>query len=224
MPMQQDVLERCIERIKAFQHGGSASLFRVDADDAAMLRDRQQTRIVACPQEYIYAPAWYDDLSGGAKEHLRRELKKLQQQQAIEVLDYCSEFAGECKDMLKQWARLQQEKYQSILYGPLTHAFLDHYPQFSRTDLFGKVIRVDGVIRSFGFAGEIRRQMGNVTIAYSDLRIRGLNRMLWIELLRAMKHLDYANGSHAGDTPGLAFAKQSLGPALMFQPYQIYAG
>jgi hypothetical protein len=39
-----------------------------------------------------------------------------------------------------------------------------------------------------------------------------------------MQHIEFVNGSHAGDTPGLAFAKHALGPAFIHQPYQVYVG
>ncbi len=224
MPMQQDVLERCIERIKTFNCGSEASLFRVDAEDAAVLRDRPHTRIVPCPEEYIYAPANYLDLSGNKKRNLRRAIQSIQQRNDLEVLDYQACHAAECRQVLDQWAAVQSEKYDGVLYRGFTQGCLDQYEQFSRRDLFGKVIRLDGKICSFGFAGEMRQGMGNLFITYSDLRIEGLNKFLNYCLLRDMEHLAFANASHAGDTPGLAFAKQALGPAYLFQPCQVYAG
>ena len=224
MPAQPAVIERCIQRVKAFNKADRASLFRVDPDDTALFKGRPNTRIVTCLQEYIYAPANYLDLSGNKKRNLRRAIQSVEKMDGLEVLDYDVSFAAECRQVLEQWAQLQREKYGGVQYGGFTHNCLDVYDQFPRRDLFGKVIRLDGKVCSFGFAGEMRKGMGNLFITYSDHRIEGLNKFLYQQLLLNMQHLEFANSSHAGDTPGLAFAKQALGPAYMFQPHQVYAG
>lgn len=224
LPMQTAVLERCIERVKAFNRGDRASLFRVDADEVAEFRGRPNTRIVACPEEYIYAPASYADLSGNKKRNLRRAIQAMERRNDLEVIDYEARHAEECRQVLAQWAEQQHEKYGSVLYRGFTLGCLDQYERFPRQDLFGKIVRLDGKIASFGFAGEMRRGMGNLFITYSDLRVDGLNKFLNYLLLREMEHLEFANASHAGDTPGLAFAKQALGPAYLHRPYQVYAG
>jgi len=224
MPMQAEVLERCIARVKAFGRAPKASLFRVDAADADLFRGRANTRIVTAPQEYIYAPASYADLSGNKKRNLRRAIQSVQQIDTLEVLDYAPAHASDCEQVMATWASVQRHKYSIISYGGFSRACLKLYEQFERRDLFGKVIRIDGKIRSFGFAGEMRPGMGNLFITYSDLRVKGLNKFLYYCLLREMAHLEFANAAHAGDTPGLAFAKQALGPAWLHQPYQIYTG
>lgn len=224
MPFQPAVLERCIERIKAFNRADRASLFRVDASDVEQFRTRKNTRIASCPEEYVYAPANYLDLSGKAKKKLRHAININLKRDDLEVADYLPADADECKRLLEVWGRLQREKYGKVLYSSFTLACLDQYDRFPRTDLFGKVVKLNGQICSFGFAGEMRRGMGNLFIGYSDLRVPGLNRFSIYCRLREMEHLDFANASHAGDAPGLAVAKQALVPAFMHRPYQVYAG
>lgn len=224
MPAEPAVIERCIARVQAFARGGRASLFRVDEADTALFAGRPNTRIVRCPPEYIYAAATYRDLSGNKNGNLRRAIGAIAKRPDLEVLDYQASDAAQCKQLLDQWADLQREKYGAVLYGSYTRDCLDLYDQFSRDDLFGKVVKLDGSICAFGFAGAMRTGMGNQFIAYSDLRIDGLNRFLWVRLLGDMERLELVNGGNAGDTPGLAFAKQSLRPVSLFQPYQVYAG
>lgn len=224
MPMQMPVLERCIERVKAYNRSGRASLFRVDSEDVEIFRGRANTRIVPCPEEYVYAPENYVDLSGNKKRNLRRAIQEIRNREGLEVLDYQSGDAEACKKVMDDWAALQRQKYGGVLYKGFTEKCLEQYDRFPRNDLFGKVIKLDGEIRSFGFAGEMRQGMGNLFITYSDHRIDGLNKFLYYTLLLGMEHLELANASHAGDSEGLAFAKQSLGPVLMHKPYQVYAG
>jgi UDP-N-acetylmuramyl pentapeptide synthase len=224
MPAEPAVIERCIARIRAFNQSARASLFRVDEADAALFSGRPNTRIVRCPPDYIYAPATYLNLSGNKNGNLRRAIGSIAKRPDLEVLDYQSADAAQCKQLLDQWAELQREKYGAVLYGSYTRDCLDMYDDFPRQDLFGKVIKLDGAICAFGFGGAMRQGMGNLFIAYSDLRIDGLNRFLWVHLLRDMESLALVNGGNAGDTPGLAFAKQSLRPVSLFQPCQVYAG
>lgn len=224
MPFQPAVLERCLQRVRQYNGRAKASIFRIDAEDAGLFKDRPHTRIVSCPEEYVYAPAHYKDLSGGKNGNLRRNVNKFERRDDIEVADYRIDDQHECLAVIEQWETMQQDKYGELLYQGYTVNCLKQYEQFPRKDLFGKVIRIGGEIRSFGFAGEIRNGLGNLFITKSDHRINGLNKYLNYCLLRAMEHLELVNSSNAGDTPGLAFSKQELGPVALHPLYQVYAG
>lgn len=224
MPFQPAVLERCMQRVRQHNGQAKASIFRIDAEDLGLFKDRPYTRIVSCPEEYIYAPAHYKDLSGGKNGNLRRNVNKFERRDDIEVADYRIDDQNECLAVIEQWNTMQQGKYGKLLYQGYTINCLKQYEQFPRSDLFGKVIRIGGEIRSFGFAGEMRNGLGNLFITKSDLRINGLNKYLNYCLLQAMEHLELVNASNAGDTPGLVFAKQELGPVALHPLYQVYVG
>jgi hypothetical protein len=224
MPFQADVLERCLERVWDYNGTPKASIFRVDAEDIDLFRGRPNTRIVSCPEEYIYAPAHFKDLSGSKNGNLRRNVQKFQRRDDVEVADYHMDDQHECLAVMNQWAALQKDKYGEVLYHGYTRNCLKQYKLFPRQDLFGKVIRISGEIRSFGFAGELRSGMGDMFIAYSDHRINGLNKYLKYCLFLGMEDQEFVNSSNAGDTPGLVFAKQELGPVALHPLYQVYAG
>jgi len=222
LPFQPAVFERCLERVRDFNRRARASVFRVDSADADTLRHRPKVRCLARPEEYVYAPAATLDLSGSKKRNVRRAIHTIQLRDDLEVLDYEARYAAECRVVLDQWAALQERKYGEIRYRGYTLGCLDHYDLFPRADLFGKVVRLNGKICSFGFAGELSRRMGNLFVVYSDLRITGLSKYMNYCLLQDMQHLPFANASHGADTPGLAFAKASLGPAFLHHPYRLY--
>jgi len=56
------------------------------------------------------------------------------------------------------------------------------------------------------------------------MQLHALSRFMNYTLLLNMQHLPLANAAHAGDTPGLAAAKQAMLPVFLHQPYQVYAG
>jgi hypothetical protein len=210
--------------VRDYDGTSRASIFRVDEEDMGPFRQRPNTRIVTRPEEYIYAPARYHDLSGNKNRNLRRGIQEIERGGGVEVLDYDVELMPECLAVLDRWNALQKEKYGSILYRVYTRNCLKQYALFPREALFGKVIRIGGEVVSFGFAGVMRTGMGNLFITYSDLRVDGLNKYLNYCLLRAMGDLELANASNAGDTPGLAFAKRALGPVALHPLHQVYAG
>jgi len=224
MPFQPAVLERCLQRVRQYNGNHKASIFRIDAEDAGIFKGWSNTRMVACPEEYIYAPSNYKDLSGGRNGNLRRNVNKFERREDVSVTDYQLDDQHECLAVMEHWKALQKEKYGEVLFHGFTRNCLKQYDQFPRSDLFGKVIRIGGEIHSFGFAGEMRAGLGNLYITYSDHRINGLNKYLNYCLLRAMDGLDVVNASHAGNTPGLLHAKQELGPVALHPLYQVYAG
>jgi spermidine synthase len=222
MPFQPEVLERCLQRSMEHNKSRKASIFRIDAEDADLFRTRPDTRLAACPDEFIYDPSHYLDLSGNKNRNLRRAIHAIEGRDDIEVLDYSTRHEKECLAVMDRWIAQQQHKYDEILFHGYTRCCLRQYDRFPRRDLFGKVIRIGGEIRSFGFAGEMRRGVGNLFITYSDHDIEGLNKFINVCLLRAMDGLEQVNSSNAGDTPGLLFAKQALGPVAMHSLYQVY--
>lgn len=223
MPFQADVLERCLERVRTFNGVAQASIFRVDGEDIPLFQHRANTRIVACPEEYIYAPVRYRDLSGRKNRDFRRGIQAVERLSDVEVLSYDVTYQQNCVALLDRWAAIQQTKYQNILFQGYTRNCLEQYPLFPRNDLFGKVIRIGGEVVSFGFAGEIRAGMGDLFITYSDHGVDGLNKYLIYSLLREMEGYEFVNSGTA-DTPGLAAAKQAIGPIAMHPMFQVYAG
>lgn len=224
MPFQPAVLERCLQRVQQYNGNNKVSIFRIDAEDAGIFKGWPNTRMVACPEEYIYAPSNYKDLSGGKNGNLRRNVNKFERREDVSVTDYQLDDQHECLAVMEHWKTLQKEKYGEVLFHGFTRNCLKQYDRFPRSDLFGKVIRIGGEIHSFGFAGEMRTGLGNLYITYSDHRINGLNKYLNYYLLRAMDGLDVVNASHAGNTPGLLHAKQELGPVALHPLYQVYVG
>lgn len=224
MPHNDAVLQRCLERIRTFNKAPVASIFRVDEADAVHLRKRPQTRVVACPPEFVYNTADFQDLSGNKKRNLRRAVTSIEALEGLEVLPYQTRFASDCMGVFQRWRERHQAKYGGALGGNFTPACLRRYDEFSRQDLTGIVIRIQGVIQSFGFAGEMHPGMGNLFIAYSDHTVDGLHKFLYYQLAQCVAHLPLANASHGNDRDELVQAKQLLRPAFMAQPYQIYMG
>lgn len=201
MPMNFAVLKRCLDRCRDFNKSKSAAVRMVDAEDLAVARGLEGASTVQVCSEYLYDPMFYRSLDGKRARDLAHNLNRVKKRDDVEVRYYAAGDAPACLALLNEWWEMQKGKYEDIHYQRYTKACLNMSAQFDRTDLFGKVILVDGKIRSFGFAGEIREGLGSLFITYSDHSIKGLNYFLYYQLFRDLEGYALANGSRA-DTPG----------------------
>lgn len=220
MPMNVAVLQSCLDRCREFNHSKKAAVRMVDAADLGVASAIEGASTVPVCSEYLYDPSFYRTLAGHKARNLAHNLNRVKNRDDVAVRDYVAEDAPDCLALLDEWWGMQQGKYEDLHYQRYTKACLKMATQFDRTDLFGKVILVDGNIRSFGFAGEIRKGVGNLFITYSDHNIKGLNYFLYYQLLQEMEGYALANGSRA-DTPGGKFAKDALCPVSMHEVYRI---
>ena len=222
MPMQADVLQRCIERLRQFNGGARVSIFRLDAAEAGLLRTWPGVRLVSRPDEYLYAPARYQKLSGDAFADLRHAVNQVRRQGDVQVLPYRCADAPDCRAVHRQWVADQGGKYPAINNLTFTRNCLTMADAFPKSDLSGVVVRVNGEARAFGFFGEMRADMGNLFISYSDHRIAGLHRFLTLQMLAGLQHLALVNSGDAAGAPHLAAAKQGLRPVGMQPMRQVF--
>lgn len=224
LPMNGGVLRHCLERVRAFNGGGRAMIYWVDAEDVGCLAGLWDSlRIFPMNQEYLYDPKLYRDLSGRRTKELRHNLNRIAARGDVTVRPFANDDAEDCIALMDEWAEQQRQKYEAIAYRRYTKNCVRHAGLFAAPDLIGKVVLIDGRIRAFGFAGEIRRDLANLFVTYSDLVINGLNRFLIYQLLRDLDGCDIVNSAMA-DTPGLAAAKASLCPVAMHGMFRVHVG
>jgi hypothetical protein len=221
MPMNVAVLKHCLDRCRSFNNSKSTTVRMVDEEDIGVVSSLEGASAVPVCSEYIYAPKFYRSLTGGKTRNLRHNLTRIETRGDVAVRPYEVRDSADCLALLGKWWEMQKNKHESLNFQRYTIACLQNASQFNKTDLFGKVILVDGKIRSFGFAGEIREGVGNLFITYSDHNVKGLNYFLYYQLLQDMEGYEFANASRA-DTPGLKFAKEVLCPVSMHEIYRIH--
>lgn len=224
MPMNENVLRHCLERVRTFNNGNRVTIYWVDAEDIGLLGGLwEQLRVYPMNKEYIYDPKIYRALSGKKTRDLRHNLNRIAAREDVEVRPFENGDIAACLALMDEWADQQRAKYEHISYRRYTKNCVRHSSLFGKPDLFGKVVLVGGNIRSFGFAGEIRRGLANLFITYSDLAINGLNRFLIYHFMLDLESCDLVNSAMA-DTPGLIAAKDSLCPVAMHGVYRVHVG
>lgn len=221
-PMNPGALRHCLARVREFNQHPRAVIYWVDEEEFGGLAGLWEVvRAYPMNREYLYNPGIYRALAGKTTRNLRRNLEKIFVRDDVEVRDFTPADIGGCLGLLDEWAGLQKDKYEQISYQRYTRNCVEFGSRFAAPDLFGKVILVGGEIRSFGFAGEIRRGLANLFITYSDLNIKGLNQYLYYQLLLDLEDCELANAAMA-DTPGLKFAKEALCPVSTHGMFRVH--
>ncbi|MFH1496023.1 MAG: CapA family protein [Pseudomonadota bacterium] len=220
MPMNMEVLEGCLARIREHNQSQAATIYWVDEEDLGILNELGGITATPYEPDYLYDPKIYKSLSGSKTRNLRKNLTYMRARNDVEVRAYTQDDLGDCLALLDEWAELQKDKHDKILYQRYTRDCLKLADQFESRDLFGKVVLIDGKIRSFGFAGEMRPGLGNLFLAYSDHRIKGINYFLKTQLMMAMEDYELVNDARA-DSPGLEYAKESMCPVAMHNVFRV---
>lgn len=222
IPMNNLALELCLERIRTFNKSKKAVVYWVDEEDISKLGDfGNAVRVIPLEREYIYDPKIYHSLSGGEKRVLRKSVNKVISLNDLEVRAFENRDIIDCLALMDEWAFIQKDKYDGqVSARGYARRCVQGSAIFDKKELFGRVILIDGKIRSVGFAGEIRKGLANLFIAYSDHKISGLNMFMNYSLLLELKDYEFVNSAYAM-TPGLKFAKQSLCPVSTHGMYRV---
>jgi hypothetical protein len=220
MPMNVAVLKSCLNRCRDFNKSRRTTVRLVDAEDIGVAASLEGASTALRYSEYLYDPKFYRSLSDGKTRELRHNLARVAAIGDVEVRPYTVHDAEACLALLDEWWELQKSKHEVLSYGRYTRSCLKRAAEFDPIDLFGKVVLVNGNIRSFGFAGETRKGLGNLFITYSDHAIKGLQHFLISQLLGDMEGCELVNSSRA-DTPGVQHAKEALCPVSMHEVYRL---
>ena len=221
IPMNKRVLQACFERIRTFNNGKRAVVYWVDEEEMGTLGNLDgSVRTFTEEREYIYDPKIYRNLSGMKVRDLQRNLNKILSRTDLEVRDFVEGDIEECLALMNDWAAIKQEKNERASPRSYARKCVRFSSHFDKKDLFGRVVLVDGKIRSLGFAGEIRPGLANLFVVYSDNNIKGLDRFQNYQMMLALEEYDLVNSAYA-ETPGLKYAKESFLPVSTHGMYRI---
>ena len=222
-PMTNETVLEAARRQVFYKGKDRGTILWVEEEEKALLSrkapDINFTYVDRDSDEYLYDPNIYNDLKGTKFRHLRKDIKLINNLNGVEVLPYSSEMKKECLELLEEWERSQGGKYIYLEDRGYTRVIFDIYKDFTREELFGIVIRVNGKIRSFGFAGKIKKGIGSFFIGKSDLSVKGLHTYMRYELLKRMKEYKLINDSYAV-SEGMAFSKRMFRPVGMLKQYK----
>lgn len=221
-PMKREVLRWAMQLITEFNGEKKGRIVWVDAKDAATLeRLGLDMRMRRMGEEYLYDPKTYEDISGSVFRNLRQNLLRVQRLDHLSIEPYTVNDAEECRQLLEIWYDLQRPKLKVLDDTFYTRICLEQADRFKEPDLIGRVIRIDGKIRSFGFGGRMHATMGNFFIGKSDHTVTGLHYFMQYHLMRELSGVELVNNSTDQNEPGLRFAKRMLRPVAMHEIFRV---
>ena len=219
-PMNPSVLARCLERANEFNGDRSARILRIDEKDVDAVQSVRDVRVRPRKQQYVFAPATYEELTGGRLKTVRRNVALVEALPHVEVKPYTPDHARACRRLIRKW-RDHQAKTQGTKGGlGVSRRALELAGSLPESDLRGEVVFVDGQLCAFAFGGEIRPGLGCFLERRSDHEIRGLSYFHLRSFLLRLGDLELVNdGSDAGRS-GLRQLKDSFRPVRMHTEYR----
>ncbi|PNV84457.1 MAG: hypothetical protein C0627_00850 [Sulfurimonas sp.] len=225
LPYNEDVLKTSLEAIYDYERRKKARILWVDKDYLLKIKSSKAFEDISFKlreQEYVYNPKIYNNLAGSKFRYIRKGLTGVNKLKDVEVVEYSSRYEKECLKLLDRWERKQRSKYRNLQDTTYTKICLHNAYKFDKKDIFGLVVKIEGNIKSFGFAGEITEKSGNLFITKSDHDISGLNVYIEYMLMMKMQNLDFLNAASDMGYEGLKFNKRSFRPILMLNMYKAY--
>ncbi len=220
MPMHAAALQRCLERVREHNRERKVTLCWVDEADLPYLDAAGAWRAEWAHEEFIYSQDVLASLDGLEKKNLRQNINRIVRREDVELRDYQPADMPACLALHQEWFGQQQEKYGKLRGGGYTQLCIELADRFPRDALSGKVVLVDGQIRSFGFSGRIRPGLGNEFVAYSDHTIKGLHHFLQYHLIQGIPDAKLVNAGWA-NTEGIRFAKSVFCPVDLSKVYRV---
>jgi len=215
-PMQADALHRACRLIGDYNGEGRGRIVWIDDKEAAIVENSGfGFQLHPLGEEYIYDPRRYEDISGSAFRNLRQNIMRAKRYDNLTVEPYSIADAGECLQLLDLWHSQQAEKIDHLDDAVYTRTCLQMADHFLEPDLIGRVVKIDGRIRAFGFFGRMYDGMGNGFIGKADHTVTGLLYYLLYHLMRDLADFDRINNASDQGRPGLQFAKRMLRPVAM---------
>lgn len=128
---------------------------------------------------------------------------------------------AECLIFGEEWCRKKMTDDESLRYE--MNAIREAFVNFTRLDLRGGAIRVNGKIKAFGFGKKINDEVAVLHVEKADADIRGLYTAINKECAEYIwQDVTYLNREEDMGLEGLRRAKESYHPVLMVKKYNLF--
>lgn len=220
MPMHQEALDRCFERINMFNGDQSGRLWWI----SGVLKDEVERSgnftLNQGDEEYIYNPALFQDLNDSNFRRLRYQLRRAERESRIDARLFTAQDKNECLQLLEKWYRNKTDKNTKEMNYFYTKACIQLFEQFSPEDLYGWVYRVDGIIRAFAFGGELIGDTGCTFLNISDHDFISIGYFARYHFLKNMQRYTTINDGGTAGIGGLMYVKNALLPTRIDAIYR----
>jgi hypothetical protein len=218
--MNVPVARRCLERANDFNGDRSARILRIDANDATLAASIPGLSIHERRSQYLYAPRAFGELRGGKYRTLRYHVSKVRRMQALAVVPYDEQYAEACRTLLDRWSDRHRQVFGTSGDSGMSRRALALTNAIGAPDLVGELILLDGHVVGFAFGGELRRGLGCLYEAKTDLSVPGLAHFQCYSFICKLNGCMLVNGGSDARRAGIGQLKDSLRPATMLLEYR----
>lgn len=212
MPMNQEALDRCFERINAFNGDHSGRIWWISGE----LKDtiKQSGNFILRPgdEEFIYQPDMFQDLNNSKFRILRYQLRRAERKHQIDARLFTAQDKNECLELLEKWYQAKTDRNIKALNYFYARACIELFEQFSPNDLHGYVYMIEGKIVAFAFGGQLAGETGSSFIRISDHDYISLGYFVCHHFFKSMQQYTTINDGGTTGLSGLKFIKNNLIP------------
>jgi hypothetical protein len=220
LPLNINVLQRCLERANDFNGDTSARVLKIDAKDADDIASMTQLRVKERKSQYLYSPQAFADISGGKFRTVRRMVNKVEALGDVQVSPYSAHHSDACLALLNRWSEYHRSTYGTMGGVGTSKRVIELANSLAEPDMLGEVILINNELVGFAFGGEIRPGYAAFSEAKCDVSIQGLSYFQRYSFMSKLTQFEQINDGPDVGRKGLAQLKNSLRPIGMHTEYR----
>jgi len=172
--------------------------------------------------DYVYKVKDMAELSGQRFQAKRNFVNGFLKSNKYEYLKLTSEHVKECKGFQEAWCKVKRCKEDMNLIAE-DYAVSELLDNFARLNMFGGVIKINGVIQGFSIGEKLNSNTAVIHIEKANSSIRGLYQALNNIFCKneLLGKFEFVNREQDMGDEGLRKAKLSYHPAFMVEKYKI---
>lgn len=214
--------DRVIGKLADFNRGRLPRILWVDADDGAMLRDRDQFLLKDKDSDYIYDPLCITAAVGRPFRDLRKRVRRFERAFRPHFRQMNERDVPDCQALLKHWRRRQGRRDPFLLDWGYTRAALDQFHVWPEDMLQGWCVEIDGQVDAFAMAGQMQPELAQFFIAKADPDLPDLSYFLRWQVYGKLSSYRMVNDAGDLGLPGLRQFKQKFRPVDRWQVFSAH--
>ncbi|MBT3602398.1 MAG: DUF2156 domain-containing protein [Candidatus Latescibacteria bacterium] len=218
VPFVANVFDGLVDELVAFNGARSTRVLWVDAEDALRL-DSARFIVKEKDAEYVYDPKLIVKAEGREFRDIRKRVHRFEREYTAVFRPLLAEDIDACHVVLRYWRKRQGRKHPFLLDWGYTRAALDGFAGWPRELLGGWCVEIEGELKAFALAGEMRPDFAQFFVAKADPDILGLAEFLRCCVYEVLSEYRLVNDAGDLGLEGLRQFKMKFRPVDRLQMF-----
>lgn len=176
--------------------------------------------------EYVYRREALVGLHGDAYKSKRWAINSFLRHYQATFEPYAPEDFLQCVELLDDWKSMRREKFKDSYYQALmedaTSAHCRAMEHSQALGLVGRVVKMNGRVKSYTFGFELRPSLFCVLLEVCDLRVKGLSQFLFWRFCKELEKYTCINVLDDSGLENIRRVKESYHPERLVPSYTVY--